>query len=124
MAVEDEVGIAQVHLYTMRELNQDTAGTIQRINETNTPGIITRHGRFVAVIHPLANTPIESVAIANALKDIETRNQLVGDSTVGKIYSAEEAANELNLTVDVREASLRELGPHKSDRRSPRRQDP
>jgi len=87
--------IDQVHLYTMRELNQNTARTIQEINESGKPAVITRHGRFVAVIYPLAHTAVESRALALALEDIETRNQLTGDSTVGRVYAANEVAAEL-----------------------------
>ncbi|SKO14294.1 hypothetical protein [Mycobacteroides abscessus] len=101
-------GIGQVHLYTMRELNQDTAGTIAQINQSGIPGVITRHGRFVAVIYPLADTPIESYAVARALEDVETRNQLIGEATVTSISTAQAAADELDVNVDVSRAD-REL---------------
>ena len=108
-------GIDQVQLYTMRELNQDTAGTIEEINKSGKPGVITRHGRFVAVIYPLAHKPIESRAIARALEDVEFQNQLTGESTAGGIYTSQEAADELNVTADVDRAD-REI-----NRRSRRR---
>jgi elongation factor Tu len=103
VGVKDDLssGVDQVHVYTMRELNQDTAGTIQRINESGRPAVITRHGRFVAVIYPLANTPVEARAIARALEDVEVRGQLTGQSTVSGVYTAQEAADELDVTVDV-----------------------
>jgi antitoxin (DNA-binding transcriptional repressor) of toxin-antitoxin stability system len=93
--------VDQVHLFTMRELNQDTAGTIKLINETGKPGVITRHGRFVAVIYPLANKPIEARAVARALEEVEVHNQLLGESTVSGVYGAQEFADELGVSVDL-----------------------
>lgn len=107
--------VDQVHLFTMRELNQDTARTIEEINRTGKPGVITRHGRFVAVIYPLANKPVESRAIARALEDVEIRNQLIGESAVSGIFTSQEAVGEFNVTADV-EGADREL-----NRRSGRR---
>ncbi|MGB2922302.1 MAG: hypothetical protein WBB57_26165 [Mycobacterium sp.] len=106
-------GVDQVQLYTMRQLNQDTAGTIEEINRSGKPGIITRHGRFVAVIYPLANKPIESRAIARALEDVETQNQLTGESTVSGIYTAHDAVNELGANVDVSRADRALEGRHR-----------
>ena len=40
-------------VYTMRQLNQRTASVINRVIEKNGPALITRLGRFVAVIMPL-----------------------------------------------------------------------
>lgn len=115
-------GIGQVHLYTMRELNQDTAGTIAEINTTGIPGVITRHGRFVAVIYPLADSPIESFAVARALEDVETRNQLTGEATVTAISTAQAAADALDVNVDVSRADreLRRPRPGRLVRQRPR----
>jgi antitoxin (DNA-binding transcriptional repressor) of toxin-antitoxin stability system len=114
MGVDREVssGVDQVHVYTMRELNQDTAGTIQQINESGRPAVITRHGRFVAAIYPLAHTAVESRAVARALEDVEVRNQLLGHSTVGRIYSAQQSADEFCVEADLSNADTRDLGPH------------
>lgn len=101
-------GVDQVRLYTMRELNQDTAGTIEQINKSGKPGVITRHGRFVAVIYPLADVPLEGRVIARALEDVEIRNQITGASTVSGIRTALEAADELGVDANVEDAD-REL---------------
>ncbi|SCX15288.1 hypothetical protein [Mycolicibacterium fluoranthenivorans] len=100
--------VDQVRLYTMRELNQDTSGTIEKINNSGKPGVITRHGRFVAVIYPLANASLESRVIARALEDVEIQNQITGASTVGGIRMAEEAAADLGVNANVEDAD-REL---------------
>jgi len=48
---------------TMRELNQRTASIVAEINANGRPAIVTKHGRFVAVILPLENVEIESVVL-------------------------------------------------------------
>ena len=41
-------------VYTARELNQQTACIMSQIEKTGKPVLITRHGRFIALIQPLA----------------------------------------------------------------------
>jgi hypothetical protein len=103
-----ETDTDHVNLYTMRQLNQETAATIEEINTSRKPGVITRHGRFVAVIYPLVGEGIESQAIAEALNAVAVRNQLTGESRVDGILTAQEAADDLKLDVDVSRAD-REL---------------
>jgi antitoxin (DNA-binding transcriptional repressor) of toxin-antitoxin stability system len=89
----------QVELVTMRELNQNTAATIAKINRTGKPAIITRRGRFVAAIYPLAHKPgIEGRALARALEEVEeeARKQLTGESPVSGIFTAQEAADQFS----------------------------
>jgi len=57
----------QDRVYTMRELNQRTAEVIKEINESGKPGVITRHGRFVALITPLANKDVEAAVLSAVL---------------------------------------------------------
>jgi hypothetical protein len=40
-------------LVTMRELHLDTPAIIEEMADTQIPVIVTRHGRFVALIEPL-----------------------------------------------------------------------
>jgi prevent-host-death family protein len=47
-------------VYTMRELNQQTARIMSEIEKTGKPVLITRHGRFIALIQPLAPGQVES----------------------------------------------------------------
>lgn len=84
-------GLGDAPIYTMRDLNQHTAEVIQQVNESGRPAAITRHGRFVALLTPLANANVESAMIDALLEETETTD----DSQVGAIYSAEEAADRL-----------------------------
>jgi prevent-host-death family protein len=91
--------ISRDRIYTMRELNQHTADVLQEINESGSPAVITRHGRFVAMIIPLANTNIESTVIGKVLDEIEHRGQLLGERTLDRTRSTEEVARELPVSL-------------------------
>ena len=54
-----QVGDEEALVVAMRELNQQTAPTIKEIERTGRPAVITNHGRFVAVIRPLAPGQVE-----------------------------------------------------------------
>ncbi|WP_131701813.1 type II toxin-antitoxin system Phd/YefM family antitoxin [Mycolicibacterium elephantis] len=82
--------------FTMRFLNQRTAHVMQLINEAGQPAAITRRGRFVAFIVPLANTDVESVVLGAVLEESADVGQLLGASGVAKIYSTEEAETKLS----------------------------
>ncbi|MBE1586730.1 hypothetical protein ACFPOI_51215 [Nonomuraea angiospora] len=69
MSVEKPpAGREDVRIYKMRDLNQRTAEVIQEINDSGKPAIITRHGRFVALISPLLNKGLEGELIARYLE--------------------------------------------------------
>lgn len=61
MTTSAEVAVAEGRTYTMRELSQATAKVIDEINSSERPALVTKHGRFVALITPMANASIESV---------------------------------------------------------------
>ena len=51
-------------VYTMTELNQQTARVLEEVNESGRPAVITRHGRFLAMLTPLAAGQVESAALS------------------------------------------------------------
>jgi antitoxin (DNA-binding transcriptional repressor) of toxin-antitoxin stability system len=57
-------------VYTMRELNQQTARIMNEIEKHARPGFITRHGRFVAMIVPLEPGQIESRMLGQMAREI------------------------------------------------------
>lgn len=91
------VEILSAHTYTMRELNQRTAEVIKEINDSGMPAAITRRGRFVALITPLANEHVESMVLGAVLSAAENAQQLTGESTATGAYTAEDVAEELSL---------------------------
>lgn len=90
--------IASTAIYTMRELNHETPRVIREINESGRPAVITRRGRFVALITPLANAGVESAALSAALDAAPDRAQLLGEENVEAIYSAQQVADDLDVT--------------------------
>lgn len=58
--------LAETQVYTMRELNQNTAQVIDAINKSGRPAAVTKHGRFVALIQPLANACVETVVLTDS----------------------------------------------------------
>jgi antitoxin (DNA-binding transcriptional repressor) of toxin-antitoxin stability system len=67
-ATQDQVGADTPDVYTMRQLNQNTASVIEQV-EKNGAALITRLGRFVAVIRPL-KADVESRALSDIARDI------------------------------------------------------
>ena len=57
-------------VYTVRDLNQRTASIISEIEMAGKPAFITRHGRFVAMITPLAPGQVESHVLAEMAREI------------------------------------------------------
>jgi antitoxin (DNA-binding transcriptional repressor) of toxin-antitoxin stability system len=57
-------------VYTVRDLNQRTASIISEIEMAGKPAFITRHGRFVAMITPLASGQVESRVLAEMAREI------------------------------------------------------
>jgi antitoxin (DNA-binding transcriptional repressor) of toxin-antitoxin stability system len=62
-------------VFTMRELNQQTARIMGQIEKTGKPAFVTRHGRFVALIMPLASGQVESRVLAEMTRELASRDQ-------------------------------------------------
>ena len=67
------VGYDEALVITMRELNQQTASIISEIEKTGRPAVITKHGRFVAVITPLAPGQVESRILPEIARQAASR---------------------------------------------------
>ena len=57
-------------VYTMRELNQQTARIMGLIERTGKSAFITRHGWFIALITPLAPGQVESRVLTAMARDL------------------------------------------------------
>ena len=64
---------ANTLIYTMRDLNQNTARVMNEIREAGKPAFITSYGRFIAVIQPLEPGQIEQQALSAITRSIEAR---------------------------------------------------
>ena len=57
-------------VYTMRDLNQQTARIMAEIEKTGKPAVVTMRGRSVAIITPLAPGQVESRILAEMAHEI------------------------------------------------------
>jgi prevent-host-death family protein len=87
--------ISQDRIYTMRELNQHTADVLREINERRETALITRHGRFIAAIIPLASADIEANLVGKILQEVEYKSQLLGERDLSEIAETESVADDL-----------------------------
>jgi prevent-host-death family protein len=62
-------------VFTMRDLNQQTARIMNEIEKTGRPAFITKHGRFVAIITPLAPGQVESRVLAEMAREIAAQRR-------------------------------------------------
>ncbi len=99
MKPQSDSSIHQDKLYTMRELNQHTADVIREINESGKPALITRRGRFVAVISPVSSGQIEAEMAAKVLMSAEHRGQLLGEHTLSEVEDTAAVAEEVGVTL-------------------------
>lgn len=84
------VELGEAKIYTMRELNQNTAQVIDEINRSGQPAAVTKHGRFVALITPLLGTQIESLVLSPGRFATELQRRASDPAQVA--YSAQETA--------------------------------
>ena len=62
-------------LFSIGELSQQTVRIMSQIEEAGEPAIITRDGRFIATITPLAPGQAESVALPEIARQIAKRGR-------------------------------------------------
>ena len=61
-------------VYTMRDLNQQTARIMKEIDHAGKPAIITRHGRFIDIITPIAPGQVESRVMPEMARQFAKRD--------------------------------------------------
>lgn len=71
-------------IYTMTELNQQTARVLEEVNESGRPAVITRHGRFVAMLTPLSAGQVEAAALSRGpvADEVRRRRAAVDESVL------------------------------------------
>jgi prevent-host-death family protein len=79
---------------TVTELHDRAAEVIDQANETGRPIAVTRHGRFVAAIYPLANVPVESIVLRHGpIAEEIARRAREADAEEG--YTTDEVARQV-----------------------------
>lgn len=77
MAIE----LASARIITARELSRDTAAVLTEVNEKNEPAIVSRNGRFVALLMPLEGAKLELKALQRLSSELPSGSD-VDDETV------------------------------------------
>lgn len=57
--------VEAAQVFSVSQLNQHTAQVLDEINQSKLPAVVTKHGRFVALITPLAGVEVETVVLAH-----------------------------------------------------------
>lgn len=91
--------VAEAHVYTMRELNQNTAQVIDAINDSKQPAVVTKHGRFVALIQPLAGVSVETVVLTDGRLARVLVNRAEQDDAV--TWTSDEVAQRIRSHFDA-----------------------
>lgn len=81
--------VEAAQVYTMSELNQHTAQVLDEINQSKRPAVVTRHGRFVAMITPLAGVEVESVVLSQGPLADELHARLRDGESTRSLSAAE-----------------------------------
>lgn len=70
-----QVGDDEALICSVRELGQQAARIMSQVEETREPAFITRHGRFVAIITPLAPGQVESRVLPEMAREVSKRGR-------------------------------------------------
>jgi antitoxin (DNA-binding transcriptional repressor) of toxin-antitoxin stability system len=97
--MEVDVPIASDRIYTMRQLNQQTADVLKEINRDGREAFVTRRGRFIAMIVPLIGKDIESRVIGAILDEAHHRRQLLGEQELDSLKTTAEVASDLGVNL-------------------------
>ena len=62
-------------VFTMRDLNQQTAQVMEEIEKAGRACHHHRHGRFIAIIRPLAPGQVESRVLPEVARQVAKRDQ-------------------------------------------------
>jgi prevent-host-death family protein len=88
-----KANLGNAKIYTMRELNQRTAQVVEEVNQSGVPAIVTKHGRFVALIMPLQDAHIETMVLSEGPIAQEVDRRAVDPDSA--TYSLQEMLDEV-----------------------------
>jgi prevent-host-death family protein len=89
------VRLDEAKTYTMRQLSQRTAEVIEEINKCGEPALITKHGRIIAMITPLADARVESIVLSSLVSNLINQNDAENGAGAPHAYSSEDVLRDL-----------------------------
>jgi prevent-host-death family protein len=87
----------EVRIYKVRDLNHDTARVLKEVNDSGRPAVITKHGRFVAMLTPLEGRNVEGLLLDAVLRAEQADG--VEPEGAQSTMSTAELARELDITL-------------------------
>src|ERR1039457_1970275 len=83
----------------MMQLNQQTAEVLKEINDDGRPAMITKRGRFIAMIVPLVSANIESTVVNAIVEEVEDGRQLTGEHTLENLRTTGGIAEDIDVSL-------------------------
>ncbi|MFI5687643.1 hypothetical protein [Streptomyces sp. NPDC051636] len=77
------LGVANARIVTMRELANSASRIMRELNDQNQPAIVTKHGRFVALIQPLEGAQVEAISLRKLALQLPDSDQAQDDAVSG-----------------------------------------
>jgi antitoxin (DNA-binding transcriptional repressor) of toxin-antitoxin stability system len=85
-----------VHTYTVTQLNQQTPQVLDEINSSGMPALVTKRGKFVALLVPLEGVPVERMLL-QALTRGDLGSPAEGVDSESELLNPAEVASRLGL---------------------------
>ncbi|MFD9885886.1 hypothetical protein ACFWZT_31025 [Streptomyces alboflavus] len=92
-----DISLGSARIVTMRELANDTSRIMRELNDTSEPALVTKHGRFIALIQPLAGVKVEAIAVQNLLSTMPTAAEV--DDEADESVDSTDAMRRLGLNI-------------------------
>jgi antitoxin (DNA-binding transcriptional repressor) of toxin-antitoxin stability system len=89
------VDVRSRRIYTIRELTHHTARVIQEISETGQSAVVTKRGRFLALIVPLVDAHVEQITVSGPLAEELSVRSAEAREPDARTYSSDEVAEML-----------------------------
>jgi prevent-host-death family protein len=70
-------GTGSDRIYTMKQFSRRTAGILKEVNDDGRPALITRRGRFIAMVTPITGENAESTAIGAIVDETDRPDPVV-----------------------------------------------
>lgn len=81
---------------SIRELQRDVSRVVQEVATTGRPALVTRHGRLMAALVPVAESDLEDFVLANAPELVAATLEAEGDLAGGRARPLDEVLAELD----------------------------
>lgn len=81
---------------SIRELQRDVSRVVQDVATTGRPALVTRHGRLMAALVPVAESDLEDFVLANAPEFVKATHEADEDLRAGRARPLDEVLAELD----------------------------